>query len=91
VLRLSQSTMELQFKASSKLEEVNGISVTWSSSNPKIVSVDQEGNIKGLRQGTATITATTEDGETAACEVTVKLAWWQWILKIVLFGWIWYY
>ena len=47
--------------------------VTWASSNPKIVKVSQKGNIKGLRAGKATITATTVDGrKVATCAVTVK-------------------
>ena len=26
----------------------------------------------------------------ALTDVTVKLVWWQWLIKILLFGWIWY-
>ena len=36
--------------------------VTWSSSNPLIASVDKNGNVKALAVGTATITVTTNDG-----------------------------
>lgn len=47
-------------------------SVTWSSSSAKIATVDSEGNVKGLREGTATITATTKDGnKKATCTVKV--------------------
>ncbi len=36
-------------------------------------------------------TATVEfEGETATFNYTVSYAWWQWIIVIVLFGWIWY-
>lgn len=48
--------------------------VTWQSSAPTIVSVDNNGNIKALQASTApvTITVTTEDGvKTAECVVTV--------------------
>ena len=46
--------------------------VTWSSSNSNIVSVDQNGNIKGVGVGTATITAKTKDGnKTASAQITV--------------------
>lgn len=45
--------------------------VVWSSSNPKIVSVDQKGNIKALQVGKATITATSSNGLQAQCTVNV--------------------
>ena len=48
-------------------------SVTWTSSNSSIVSVDSNGNIKGIKEGTATITVKTNDeNKIATCNVTVK-------------------
>lgn len=48
-------------------------SVSWSSSDEDIASVDNNGKVTGVAEGTATITVTTKDGEfTASCEVTVK-------------------
>ena len=49
-------------------------SVTWSSSDPATVSVDESGTIKTLKVGTATVTATANaDGKTSAsCTVTVE-------------------
>jgi uncharacterized protein YjdB len=45
--------------------------ITWSSSNPEVVSVDN-GNVKALQLGTAVITVTTQDGEkTASCTISV--------------------
>ena len=47
--------------------------VTWKSSNPKVVKVDKKtGKIKALKKGKATITAKTSNGKTAKCKVTVK-------------------
>ena len=52
--------------------------VTWSSSDPSVATVDENGLVTGIKGGTATITATSVDvneaGEhaTATCEVTVK-------------------
>lgn len=48
-------------------------SVTWSSSNPQIVSVDTEGNVLGIGLGEAQIICTANDGSgiTAQCRVTV--------------------
>ncbi|MCF0053448.1 Ig-like domain-containing protein [Dyadobacter sp. LJ53] len=45
--------------------------VTWSSSNTSIVSVDGSGLVRGMSPGTATITATTNEGQkTASSTVT---------------------
>ena len=45
--------------------------LSWVSSNPNIVSVDQKGMITGLIPGTSIITATTIDGYSASCIITV--------------------
>jgi uncharacterized protein YjdB len=48
--------------------------VTWKSSNPKIATV-ADGQITALAKGTATITATANDGsgKTASCKVSVVI------------------
>ncbi|MDR2042569.1 MAG: Ig-like domain-containing protein, partial [Tannerella sp.] len=46
--------------------------VSWSSSHPDVATVSETGLVTAVGAGTATITATTQDGEyTATCEVTV--------------------
>lgn len=46
--------------------------VTWSSDNGDVATVDADGNVKAVAPGTATITVTTQDGShTATCTVTV--------------------
>lgn len=45
--------------------------VTWSSSDKVVASVDGSGNVQGLKAGSATITATAE-GKSGKCTVTVK-------------------
>lgn len=48
-------------------------SLTWTSSNPKVVKVTSAGKIKGLKAGSsAVITATTKDGKIKA-SITVKV------------------
>ena len=47
--------------------------VTWTSSNPSVATVDANGNVTAVGAGEATITVTTEDGScTANCTVTVR-------------------
>ena len=45
--------------------------VTWTSSNESVATVDDNGTITAVEAGTATITATTVNSLTASCEVTV--------------------
>ena len=44
--------------------------ITWSS-NPTTVATVSDGKVTGIKEGTATITATTANGKTATCSVTV--------------------
>ncbi len=45
--------------------------VTWTSSNAAVATVDQTGKVKAVAAGTATVTATA-GGKTATCAVTVE-------------------
>lgn len=45
--------------------------LTWTSSDPETASVDQNGNITGLKEGTAVISVTAGD-VSAQCHITVK-------------------
>ena len=45
--------------------------LTWKSSNPEVATVDQEGNVTAVKEGSATITVTTVNGKEATCTVTV--------------------
>ena len=46
--------------------------VSWTSTNSSVCSVTQTGVIKGLGAGTATISATSNNGISAECRVTVN-------------------
>ena len=47
--------------------------VKWTSSNSSVATVDEQGNVRGLRAGTVTITVTTEDGNnTATYDITIR-------------------
>lgn len=68
--------------------------VTYTSSDPKVATVDENGKVTANGKGEATITCTVTDqyGNVVSdtCNVKVDYTWWQWIIRIVLFGWIWY-
>lgn len=62
-------------KATVSPSDADNKKVNWSSNNPAIATVDKDGNVKALKVGKCTITATTDDGNfTADCEVTVSVA-----------------
>ena len=55
-------------------EFVAGKSMIWSSSNPNVATVDANGNIIAVGNGTCTITVITEDGSyTATCIIKVEI------------------
>ena len=84
------------YKISSEITAESGAEYTaeWQSSNPKVASVDKNGKVTALKKGTAKITCTVTDsyGNTVSdtCNVTVKYSFGQWLIIILLFGWIWY-
>ena len=47
--------------------------LTWSSSNNKVATVTSDGVVTALAGGTTTITATSVNGKTATCSITVQV------------------
>ncbi len=75
---LNLNSIEIINKQSDKLiasvlpNNASNRNVVWSSSNKNIVALSNDGTIIACSPGTATITATTEDGDfSVSCEVTV--------------------
>jgi uncharacterized protein YjdB len=96
-VKLDRSDLELNYKDTAALtalaepQNAAGPDLVWISSDEKVASVDQDGNVRALGRGTATITVSSADGYAKShCEVKVGYTLWQWLIKIVLFGWIWY-
>lgn len=93
-IAFDEASVQMNFKAKRKLAYTSTYAesqIEFKSSNPKVATVDEKGNVTATGKGTATITATSKDGKASAeCKVTVKYTWWQWVIIIVLFGWIWY-
>ena len=66
--------------------------ITYSDGTTKLVDDTDEMTFSGLSTdstGKKNVTVTC-DGVSAQFQITVKYTWWQWIIVILLFGWIWY-
>lgn len=91
-ISIKQDSIGMNYKASEKLEvSTNAAKVIYTSSDTSVATVDENGNISAVGTGSATITATVEGTDISdTCEVTVSYAWWQWIIRILLLGFLWY-
>ena len=74
---ISESTLALGMGQSAQLfatvspEKVFDPTLTWASSNTTVATVDDNGEVTAVGAGEATITATTHNGKSASCTVTV--------------------
>ena len=79
-ITLSQSTATLiegeplTLIATVAPDDAEDKSISWSSNNPSVATVDNTGKVMAIAPGTAIITATANDGSgvSAQCEVTVE-------------------
>ena len=79
-VRLDKQSIELYEGETAKLNvtvtpaDATDPTVTWSSSNPNVVTVDDDGNIRAVSAGLAGIAAVSNDEghSSAACSVKVK-------------------
>lgn len=78
LLEIKEDEVELKTKDTYELDHTISLpdswgKAKWSSSDPSVASVDQNGKITAIRFGKATITASSENGECQdSCEVTVR-------------------
>ena len=78
-VQLSQTNLDMEEEETATLvatvlpEDAEDKSVTWSSDNEAVATVNQNGVVTAVSGGTATITVTTTDGNlTASCAVIVE-------------------
>ncbi|WP_238948869.1 Ig-like domain-containing protein [Clostridium sp. YIM B02569] len=73
-ISLDKSSMDLTLGDTKQVTATTtpaSVQVNWSSSDESVATVDSTGKVTALKEGQATITATTADGVTATCAVTV--------------------
>ncbi len=74
-IQLDKENMQLELGQTGQLNvsgAPEGELVQWSSSDPEIASVDENGCVKALKGGVAVITASTDAQHTASCMVVVS-------------------
>ena len=72
-ISLNKTSINLEIGKSETIVAIvnsNNKTITWTSSNKSIATVSG-GIVKGIKNGTVTITAKTGDGKTATCKVVV--------------------
>ena len=87
-LTLTEGDSETLFASVNPTDATNK-KVSWSSSSANVATVDSSsGAVKAIAAGTATITATTEDGgKTATCTVTVTAQAAPGVNTTITFSW----
>ncbi len=78
-IKLNKSEVNLKPYDTTKLiatvtpSDAVGADVTWSSSNTAVATVSADGTVQAVGNGTATITAKTQNNLTAACVINVNV------------------
>ena len=79
-ISLDKETLDLtvgetqQLTATVMPENADDKTVVWTSDKPEVATVNDEGMVEAVAAGEAVVTATTANGKTATCTVTVKSA-----------------
>ena len=83
-INLNQTALSLEalesyeLKASIQPQNASNQEIAWSSSDPQVVTVDENGIVKALKKGNAVITVKAQDGSNVSrtCTVTVTNSAW---------------
>lgn len=94
--QIDQTQISLEYRSTFQLSaavlpaDAKETGVTWSSSDEAVATVDQTGLVTAVEKGAATITCRSNDGFASSdCQVEVYMTRGQWIVRYVLFGWLW--
>ena len=88
----SSETLGVVFRRSAQaMHAKDADEITWTSDDPAIASVDPDGTVHGHRIGQTTVHYSSADGlYTGVCDVHVHYSFWQWLIIVFFFGWLWY-
>lgn len=69
---ISKTALEVEIGETKSLTALasDGSAITWTTSDPAVATVNEKGKVTGVKEGTATITATSGVAS-ATCTVTV--------------------
>lgn len=82
--------IKVNYKLKTKLELPDDAkNIDYYVYDNSIVSVDN-GEAYGLKPGQTIVKVTMNAGRTYYFHITVEYAWWQWLIRIFLFGFLWY-
>ncbi len=89
--KVEYKSVYLDYKSTYTID-VEGFEATeYIAEDDSIVSVDSNGRVTAKRPGTADVYVYDANSDVRVVYTfSVDYAWWQWIIIIVLFGWIWY-
>lgn len=72
-LSLSKNTIKVNETVNVSVNNSDKVVINkWESDNTSVATVDENGTIRGIAPGSATITATAENGESASVSITVE-------------------
>ena len=78
-----KSITELPYTPDSKI-------VKCYSRHPDIATVNYSGDITGVSVGETQIFVYFENNQVGTYNVKVEYDWWQWIIRILFWGFLWY-
>lgn len=88
-INLNQTSLSLEalesyeLKASIQPQNASNQEIAWSSSEPQVVTVDENGIVKALKKGNAVITVKAQDGSNVSKTCTVTVTNSAWIVSSV--------
>ena len=75
-LNITSTTLKvgdfINLKVIANPSNTTNLQITWTSSDPLIAKVDNNGKVVALKEGNATIKAVNSNGKTDVCDITIK-------------------